>query len=70
MIQVVLEDDADLFRTFVKCIQEAHVDVVAPTAAVLIPQLHQQLTRKLFHARVNEFMTASIEIELERSNTG
>ncbi len=53
MIQVAcieLEDDADLFQIFVKCIQEAHVDVVAPTAAVLIPQLHKELIRKMFHS--------------------
>ena len=52
---------------FVKCIQEANVDVTAPAVATVIPKLHQELLRKMFHARVNEYMTASIEIDLERS---
>lgn len=69
MIEVAckeLEDDADLFRTFVKCADEAHVDVADPAVAALIPRLHKELSKKLFHARVNEYMTASTEIELER----
>jgi hypothetical protein len=61
-----LEDNGELFRTLIKCIQEAHVDVMAPVFAAVIPRIHKELLRILFHARVNEYMTASIEIELER----
>ena len=67
MIETVceeLEGDAELFGTFVKCIQEAHVNVELPS---VIPKLHKELLKKIFHARVNEFMAASVEIELEKS---
>ena len=67
MIETVceeLEGDAELFGTFVKCIEEAHVNVELPS---MIPKLHKELLKKIFHARVNEFMTASVEIELEKS---
>ena len=60
-----VDDDADLFRTFVKCIHEAGVD--APAVANVVPRINKELSKKMFHARVNEFMTASIEIELEKS---
>ena len=69
MIEVAckkVEDNAELFRTFVKCIQEANVDVVAPSLAAIIPRVQKELLRKMFHARVNEYMTASIEIELDK----
>ena len=67
MIETVpeeLEGDAELFGTFVKCIQEAHVNVELP---FVIPKLHKELLKTIFHARVNEFMTASVEIDLEKS---
>ena len=59
-----LEGDAELFGTFVKCIQEADVNVELPS---VITKLHKELLKKIFHARVNKFMTASVEIELEKS---
>ena len=67
MIETVceeLEGDAELFGTFVKCIHEAHVNVELPS---VIPKLHKELLKTIFHARVNEFMTASVEIDLEKS---
>ena len=62
-----LKGDTELFHTFVKCIQEAHVNVELSSVASVIPKLHKELLKKMFHARVNEFMTASVEIELEKS---
>ena len=69
MIEVAckaIEEDADLFRTFVRCSDKACIDVVDPAVAVVLPRLHKELSKKMFHARVNEYMTASVEIELER----
>lgn len=39
---------------------------MAPSFAAIIPKIQKELLRKMFHARVNEYMTASIEIELEK----
>ncbi len=58
-----IEDNTDLNDTFVKCIQDAGV----VKSAAVISLLHNQISRKLFHARVNEYMRALIELELERS---
>lgn len=68
MIEVAskeVEGDEELFRIFMKCIQETGVDISASGVATVISRLHQELCKKMFHARINEFMTASIEIELE-----
>ena len=68
MIEVAckeLEDDVELSRTFVKCIQNAGVDI--DTAVSIIPRLQSELSKKMFHARINEYWTASTEIELQRS---
>ena len=35
---------AELFGTFVKCIQEAHVNVELPS---VIPKLHKELLKKI-----------------------
>lgn len=61
------KNDGELFRLFVKCIQAADVDVELPSIANVVPKLHILLVKKVFHARVNEFMTASVEIELEKN---
>ena len=37
-----LEDNAELFRRFVKCIQDAHVDIVAPAHLLLLFQEYTQ----------------------------
>ena len=37
------------------------------TVATIIPRLQSELSKKMFHARVNEYFTASTEIELQRS---
>ena len=67
IIETVCEGDAELFHAFVKCIQESHVNVELPLEESVIPKLHKELLKEIFHARVNEFMTASVEIELEKS---
>lgn len=49
MIEVAckeLDEDPDIFRTFIKCIQEADVDVEAPSNAVVIPRLNIELSKK------------------------
>ena len=58
-----IETDKELVNTFAQCIQDTGVDVSSP----IIPRLHNELSKKMFHARVNEFMTASVEIDLERN---
>ena len=55
-----LDKDSDIFRTFIKCIQEAHIDVKAPSNALVIPKLNKELNQKMFHARINEYNYVSI----------
>ena len=58
-----IESDSDLNETFIHCIKNAGVDPLNP----IIPKVYEELSRKMFHARVNEYMTAAVEIDLERS---
>lgn len=70
MIEVAckeLDEDPDIFRTFIKCIQESDVDVEAPSNAVVIPRLNIELSKKMFHARINEYTSTLIELGLEKS---
>ncbi len=57
-----VENCTEINEVFLHCIKNAGVDQLNPS----IPKLYNELSIKLFHARVNEFMTASVEIELER----
>ena len=66
MIEVACEDidnDTELTRVFNQCMLDAGVDA----SPAVVSRLYSELSKKIFHARVNEYMTASIEIELERS---
>ena len=58
-----LEADEELFRLFVLCTREAGIDFMSSTFASVSHQKHQELCKKVFHARVNGFMSASIEID-------
>lgn len=57
-----IESSTEINEIFLCCIKNVGIDQSNP----IIPKLYHELTVKLFHARVNEFMTASVEIELER----
>ena len=37
------------------------------TSSAVVSRLCSELSKKIFHARVKEYLTASVEIELERS---
>ena len=58
-----IEEDKQIYDIFVKCIKAIGVDSMNS----VIPQIYRELSIKMFHARVNEYMTAAIEIDLERS---
>ena len=58
-----IESDSDLNETFIHCIENAGVDPLNP----IIPKVYKELSREMFHVRVNEYMTAAVEIDLERS---
>ena len=53
----------ELTQIFGQCVQDAGVN----TSSVVVSRLYSELSKKIFHARVNEYMTASIEVQLERS---
>ena len=61
--RLAIEDDSNINSSFIRCIQAAGVDSKCP----IIPQVYSELSKKLFHARVNEYMTAAVEIELEKN---
>ena len=66
MIEVACEDidnDTELIRVFNPCMLDAGVDA----SPAVVSRLYSELSKKIFQARVNEYMTASIEIELEKS---
>ena len=49
MIEVAckaIEEDADLFRTFVRCSDKACIDVVDPAVAVVLPRLHKGVVKE------------------------
>ena len=58
-----IENDSELHSTFTRCINNIGID----SSLTVVSKVYNELTRKIFHARVNEYMTASVEIELERS---
>ena len=66
MIEIACKDidkDTELTWIFTECVHNAGVN----TSSAVVSRLYGELSKKIFHARVNEYMTASIEIELERS---
>lgn len=66
MIETACDDinkDTELTQIFSQCVQDAGVN----TSSVVVSRLYSELSKKIFHARVNEYMTASVEVELERS---
>lgn len=60
-----LENDDSLQSAFVSCLRRCNPSI-KPCPSILA-YLHQEFSRKLFHSRVNEYLTASVELELERS---
>lgn len=59
----IIEEDRNIKSTFIHCLQVAGID----STCALIPQVYSELSLKLFHARVNEYITASTEIQLQES---
>lgn len=64
MIEVAYEDidDTELTWVFNQCMLDAGVDA----SPAVVSRLYSELLKKMFHARVNEYMIASIGIELEK----
>ena len=58
-----IECDMNLKAIFVHNIQKIGIDSTLP----LITRVYNELSKKIFNARVNEYMSAAIEIDLERS---
>ena len=58
-----IENDSDIKDTFICCVTNAGGDPSNP----VIPNFYKELSRKMFHARVNEYVTAAVEIDLQRS---
>lgn len=56
-----LENDSELFKSFETCVHPSDY----PKECVL--RLYNEFCMKVFHARVNEYMIASEEIELEKT---
>ena len=57
MIEVACEDidnDTELTRVFNQCVLDAGVD----TSPAIVSRLYSELSKKIFHPRVNEYMTA------------
>lgn len=60
-----ISDDEKVYDIFVKCTQNTGIDL-SKTDDVL-RRLYMEVSSKLFHARINEFMTAAAELELLKS---
>ena len=58
-----IENDKEIARTFIQCVKIAGID----SSSIVFPKMYNEISKKMFHARVNEYMTAAVEIELERS---
>ena len=52
------ESDSDLNETFIRCIKNDGVDPLNPT----IPKVYKELSRKIFHAQVNEYQGRNLQI--------
>lgn len=59
-----MENDQTLASTFLECVTQAGLESTSP---ILFPKIFNELSTKVFHARVNEYMTASVELDLEKS---
>ena len=56
MIEVACEDidnDTELTRVFNQCVLDAGVN----TSPAVVSRLYSELSKKILHARVNEYMT-------------
>lgn len=64
-----IENDTDIRSLFMKCLDNINSVGTLPDSASLpaIDKVYKEFTLKIFHARVNEYMTATAEIELEKS---
>lgn len=60
-----IEEDENVYKIFFQCISSA--GVTESSESDLIHQLYIELSRKLFHARVNEYWSASAELMLKQS---
>lgn len=60
--RLAIEDDHNIKKTFINCL--TNIGINPETSLVL--EVFQEMSKKLFHARVNEYMCASVEIDLER----
>ena len=64
MIEVACKDideNTKFTRIFSQCVQDASVD----TSSAVVSRLYSELSKKKFHVKVNEFITPSIELNLE-----
>ena len=59
-----IEKDKKVASTFLESIKHAGID---SSSSFVYPKIYNELSKKMFHARVNEFMTAAVEVELDRS---
>lgn len=64
-----LEVDENLQSVFVTCVRKCHDEssVKSQLPSNILPDIQKEFSRKLFNARVNEYMTASVEVQLEES---
>lgn len=58
-----IENDERIAQIFKQCIMNTEIDSSSP---LIFPRIYHELCKKMFHARVNEFMTAAEELELEK----
>ena len=58
-----IENDKEISRTFIECVKECGIEI----SPLIFPRIYNKITKKMFHARVNEYMTASIEVQLEKT---
>ena len=58
-----IKNDESLYTSFIVCVKHCGVDSSLP----VVRKIFDELSLKLFHARVNQFMTATIELDLKKS---
>lgn len=61
-----IEIDVEIREAFMSCVEHCNVTPSNSTMST-ITRVYEEMTLKIFHARVNEYMTASVEMELEKS---
>ena len=58
-----IENDEEIASTYIQCVTIVGID----SSSIVFPKIYNELSKKMFHARVNEYMTAAVEVELEKS---